>query len=125
MDRLVDHLFVFEGNGIIRDFPGNYSDYRLEDKPSIKESKSGKPEAVKIKSVPTESKEKLTFKERYELETLEKELPKLESAKNSLESSMQTETEYQKLAEIGKEIKGIEVELEEKEIRWLELSERA
>lgn len=125
MDRLVDHLFVFEGNGKIRDFPGNYSDYRLEDKPAIKESKSEKPEAVKVKTVPTEEQEKLTFKERQELETLEKELPKLETAKGTLQSSMQTETEYQKLDEIGKEIKVIESELEGKEMRWLELSERA
>ena len=125
MDRLVDHLFVFEGNGKIRDFPGNYSDYRSEDKPVVKESKSEKPEALKVKSAPAESLEKLTFKERQEFENLEKEIPKLETAKGILETSMQTETEYQKLDEIGKEIKVIESELEEKEMRWLELSERA
>ena len=125
MDRLVDHLFVFEGNGKIRDFLGNYSDYRSEDKPVVKESKSEKPEALKVKSAPAESQEKLTFKERQEFENLEKEIPKLETAKGILETSMQTETEYQKLDEIGKEIKVIESELEEKEMRWLELSERA
>ncbi len=123
MDRLVDHLFVFEGDGIIRDFPGNYSDYRLSgnkiDTSNIYQSKTKKTEA------PRTGSKKLSFKEKHELETLEKELPELETKKTSLAKLLNGETDYQKLEEIGNELKVIEGKLEEKEMRWLELSEQA
>ncbi|MCP4459864.1 MAG: ABC-F family ATP-binding cassette domain-containing protein [Cytophagales bacterium] len=125
MDRLVDHLFVFEGKGVIRDFPGNYSDFRNEVKSTVKEVKTEKPEAIKKKSGSSESNKKLTFKEKQELDTLEKELPKLEFAKAELQESLQSELEYQKLEKIGQQLKAVERELDEKEMRWLELSERA
>jgi len=124
MDRLVDHLFVFEGAGKIRDFPGNYSDYRLEGSAaSSKKSLTEVAGTPKVKAPKTET-EKLTFKEKHELDTLDKELPKLEGKKAELQEAIQQETEYQKLEEIGQQIKAIEEALEEKEMRWLELSER-
>lgn len=126
MDRLVDHLFVFEGQGKIRDFPGNYTDYRekegvpvadLEPNPKEKakpvlESKEEKP-----------SSRKLSYNEQRELAQLDKDIPKLEEKKTQLQESLNNETEYEKLQAISEEIKALEKELEEKEMRWLELSE--
>lgn len=123
MDRLVDHLFVFEGNGKIRDFPGNYTDYRQkEGVPSAelpkKEKETSKPEAKEKPKT-----KKLSYNEQRELDQLDKEIPKLESKKKELQDSMNNETEYEKLQEISDQLKSIEDELEEKEMRWLELSE--
>ncbi len=123
MDRLVDHLFIFEGDGRIRDFPGNYSDYRLQLPKSVtsKEETSEKETSVlKQKS----STDKLSYKEKLEFEKLEKEISELEERKADLQSSLNNETEYQKLEEISKEIQEIMDALESREMRWLELSER-
>ncbi|MEM7296775.1 MAG: ABC-F family ATP-binding cassette domain-containing protein [Bacteroidota bacterium] len=122
MDRLVDHLFVFEGNGRIKDFPGNYTDYR---------EKVGVPSAELPKEI--ESKKdvqkekakarKLSYNEQRELDLLDKEIPKLEERKKELQESMNHESEYEKLQEVSDQLKALEAELEEKEMRWLELSE--
>ncbi|MEP0986323.1 ABC-F family ATP-binding cassette domain-containing protein [Ekhidna sp.] len=125
MDRLVDHLFVFEGNGKIRDFPGNYTDYRdkegvpVAELPSQDKEKPKAPEpvAAKVKT------RKLTYNEQRELDQLDKDIPKLEAKKAELQESLNSETEYEKLQEISGQIKAIEDELEGKEMRWLELSE--
>lgn len=123
MDRLVDHLFVFKGEGKIKDFPGNYSDYReLEGVPVAdlpKEEKSKTPEPVIIKT----PEKKLSYNEKRELDQLDKDIPKLEANKAELQKSLLNETEYEKLQTISNEIKSIEKDLEEKELRWLELSE--
>lgn len=122
MDRLVDHLFVFKGNGIIKDFPGNYSDYRMvEAAPSaeVPLEKKSKPVVQEIKR----STKKLSYNEQRELDQLEKVLPQLEAKKSELHELLNIETEYEKLQEISKQIKEVEEELDEKEMRWLELSE--
>lgn len=123
MDRLVDHLFVFEGGGVIRDFPGNYSDYRISPgavKTEVKGEKKEKSGAPK-----KENTQKLSYKERLEFEQLEKEISKLEKSKSDLQNTLNLESEYQKLEEISMEIKRLSEDLEEKEMRWLELSERS
>ncbi len=121
MDRLVDHLFVFEGEGKVRDFPGNYSDFRnsglqLTAQEKTKERESPPPP-------PKQESKKLSFKEKHELETLEKEMPKLETKKAKLMAELESEREYDKLEALGKELKAAEDQLEEMEMRWLDLSE--
>ena len=77
-----------------------------------------------MKPVEKADVKKLSFKEKHELETLDKELPALEAKKEQLQAKLAEETEFQKLEEISAKIKKLVDELEEKELRWLELSER-
>lgn len=125
MDRLVEHLFVFEGHGRIRDFPGNYTDYRESKKLTASTAPAKDEKSQKAAELPKKETQKLTFKEKFELETLEKEMPELEHQKSKIQEQLNQETEYQKLEELGKELQTIEDTLAEKEMRWLELSERA
>ncbi|MFY0689738.1 MAG: ABC-F family ATP-binding cassette domain-containing protein [Cyclobacteriaceae bacterium] len=126
MDRLVDHLFVFEGNGKIKDFPGNYTDYRdkegvpLADVSETK-SKSKQKEEIKSKEAPGN---KLSYNEQREFSQIESMLPKLQSEKKELELLLNQEGDYEKLIEMSKRIEDINQEIDEKEMRWLELSER-
>jgi ATP-binding cassette subfamily F protein uup len=130
MDRLVDHLFAFEGNGLIRDFPGNYSQYRMwkqleENKPSSLNKEDGKKNSSHNGHAHTKS-EKLSFKEKTEFENLEKEIGSLENEKKLLEVKLNNgSTEFEKLQSISERISEIIVLLDKKEMRWLELSERA
>jgi len=129
MDRLADHLFIFEGEGIIRDFNGNYTDYRQEVKElgQAKEAKAGgKDSAGKKEKQKDSDKVKLSFKEKRELETLESEIAELESKKAELiEKLNKGVPDHEELMALSKEIEKFTNELEEKELRWLELSERA
>ncbi|MEO8823264.1 MAG: ABC-F family ATP-binding cassette domain-containing protein [Ginsengibacter sp.] len=140
MDRLVDHLFAFEGDGLIRDFPGNYSQYRLwkqldENAESKKQHTEGKkPEAESAKQIAENSKPgeeikakvKLSFKEKSEFEKVEKEIADLEKEKKLLEVKLNNGSkEFEKLQETSERISDIIVLLDKKEMRWLELSERA
>lgn len=126
MNKLSDHLFVFEGNGKIKDFPGNYKQYRewkalqeKEDKAGVKTSSS-----TKLKDVESYAdKKKMGFNEKREFAALETEIPELETKKAELTESMNTETDHEKLTELADEFEKISAELEEKELRWLELSE--
>ncbi len=126
MDKLVDHLFVFEGQGIIRDFPGNYTDYRATEgglksvkevvqKPSNTETNGPK----KVARWPA----KMTFNEKRELEQIEKELSQLEIQKKAIEDALDKETDYEKLTALGIELDQIKTLSEAKELRWFELSE--
>ncbi|MCD6063245.1 MAG: transporter [Flavipsychrobacter sp.] len=131
MDRLVDHLFVFEGNGEIRDFPGNYSDYRIWQKTEEKKPASvpqegsatiagGEPSVQK----PTKEKKKLSFNEKREFEQLEKDMPALEKEKALITEKMsRAGLAYDELQKLSERITEITRQLEEKELRWLELSE--
>ncbi len=132
MDKLVDHLFVFEGNGIVSDFPGNYAQYRirqLEDtlEPEYITDKAVKketPTSVKVEKVSDNLK--LSFKEKREFETLEKEIQKMEIEKSAIEATISSgKLSYADLQKMGNELSVIIAALEEKEMRWLELSERA
>ncbi len=125
MDRLVDHLFVFERGKPIEDFNGNYTLYRanLEDKRrQVEPTVTKKTAAEKVKSAAPSKK--LTFNEKREFDQLEKELDQLSSLKNSLEAKLVSgETEHQKLIDWGKELDQVKTDIDEKEMRWLELSE--
>lgn len=136
MDKLVDHLFVFEGDGVVRDFPGNYSQYREiakeEEKyktvtgnyfvESSNETLLSEP-AVAVTITKPQAK-KLSFKEKRELEELEKEMPLLEAEKKKLEEDMSTgKLNFEELQKGGERIAEIVSQLEEKEMRWLEISE--
>ena len=129
MDRLADHLFVFEGDGVIRDFNGNYTDYRQEFKnvSQPKENKPIDPEERVINQQPKDqNKAKLSFKEKRELEAIEAEMPELEKKKAELIDQLNHRTaDHEKLMEISKEIETISEKLEEIEFRWLELSEKS
>ncbi|HTO17137.1 MAG TPA: ABC-F family ATP-binding cassette domain-containing protein [Edaphocola sp.] len=131
MDKIVDHLFVFEGNGVIKDFPGNYSQYREIQKAEQK-AKSFKEVKMQDAVIPIEKEPiqtniaKLSYNEKRELKQLDKEIPALEDEKKSLEVEMSDgNTDFQKIQEMADRIAIILELLEEKEMRWLELSERA
>jgi len=125
MDRLVDHLFVFEGAGEVRDFPGNYSQFRewqKEQENTVAEEK--KAETAKPAHVSNSQKKKLSYKEQREFEMLEKELSDLEVEKKAISEKMASSSlpfdELQKLSERIAAISGL---IDKKELRWLELSE--
>jgi len=124
MDRLVDHLFVFKGNGVIKDYPGNYSDYRNElGVPSTQLPEQKVTKKVEVKLETKAEGKKLSYNDQRELKDLDKEIPKLEVKKSELQKSLTQESEYDKLQAISLQIKEVEGELEKKEMRWLELSE--
>ena len=126
MDKIVDHLFVFEGDGIIKDFPGNYTDYRdwAEDRAKAEQVvvKADKP----VREKPAVEKKKMSFKEKKEFEELENAISLLEKEKKTLEEEFNSgelapDTLHKKSLRHGE----ITSELEDKEMRWLELGELA
>jgi len=124
MDKIVDHLFVFDGDGVIKDFPGNYSDYRdwAEEKAKAEQNTAKTEKPVREKQV--SEKRKLSFKEKKELEDLEKEIGQLESEKKTLEEELNSGTlPSDELHKKSMRYSTISNLLEEKEMRWLELSE--
>ena len=141
MDRLADHLFVFEGEGVVRDFPGNYTQYRIEQALAEKQGlvgdalakKSGPvigapaPKATEAPAsppAPTATKKKLSFKEQREFEGLEKELAALEQEKATLNALLAAgDTDYAALQKAAERIATIASQMEAKEMRWLELSD--
>jgi ATP-binding cassette subfamily F protein uup len=123
MDRLVDHLFVFNGNGVIKDFPGNYSDYRNEVGVPVAEVVKQVNEKPVTKKQSSSIGKKLSYNEQRELKALDNEIPKLESKKSELQDALNNETDYETLQSISQQIKQVEDELNEKEMRWLELNE--
>ena len=133
MDKVVDHIFVFKGGGEIKDFPGNYTDYRdwreEEKAAAAKESATVKSKAAKENKDNRNSsteKRKLTFKEKREYEELEKEIAMLEEEKNRLEEEMSSGTlSGNDLVEKSMRTAEIIDLLDEKGMRWLELSEWA
>jgi ATP-binding cassette subfamily F protein uup len=126
MDKIVDHLFVFSGDGRIRDYPGNYTQYRNHLETEESPVKSRKKESnIRTREKPVqEGKSKLTFKEKRELGELEKEIHQLEQRKSLLEDSLNSGAlGHEELYKASKEIGEVSEELEEKEMRWIELSE--
>ena len=126
LDRLCDHLFVFEGQGQIRDFPGNYTDYRewkdakkAEEKKELKAEKAAEKVQQKIET----TKRKLSFNEQRELEQLEIDMPALELKKNQLIEELNTNRDHEKLLEISAALKQLEADLDRLLSRWIELSE--
>lgn len=122
LDTIVDHLFVFEGNGVVKDFPGSYSDYRewksenKEEKPVSKEPKTEKKK--------TERTQKLTFKEKKELEEVTAKLDALNREKAELEAAFNSGEQIDDIAAKAIRYDEVKAELDELEMRWLELSEK-
>ncbi len=125
MDKVVDHLLVFKGQGDIRDFPGNYSDYRdWKLAKAEHEKEAAKPKEEKTQRVRLNDKRRMTFKERKEFEQLEKEIAALEEEKKQIEESLCSGTlSVDELTEKSKRLPLLNDELDEKTMRWLELSE--
>ena len=123
MDRLVDHLFIFEGEGQVRDFPGNYTDYRSYISQADK-LKQTKPKNKVVKDKVTKGKRKLTYNERKEYDTIESVIDALEHEKTSIGSRFNDpDLNPEKMKELGKRIKEIDDEIAEKTDRWMELAE--
>jgi ABC transport system ATP-binding/permease protein len=125
MDKLVDHLFIFEGNGVTRDFLGNYSDYReyQTEKEKVEKQQQKSPEE-KTEAKTSDSPKKYTFQQKKEYEQLEKEIEKLEAKKKEIEEglfsgTLSNEAISSQSLELGKVIEDIET----KTTRWLELGE--
>ena len=123
MDRLVDHLFIFEGEGQVRDFPGNYTDYRSHISQADK-LKQTKPKDKVVKDKVTKGKRKLTYNEKKEYDTIELVIDALEQEKTSIGSKFNDpDLNPEKMKELGKRIKEIDDEIAEKTDRWMELAE--
>ena len=125
MDKVVDHLMVFNGQGDIRDFPGNYSDYRdWKDAKAQQEKEAEKPQEEKTARVRLNDKRKMSFKEKREFEQLEKEIAELETEKAQIEEQLCSGTlSVDELTEKSKRLPEVNDLIDEKTMRWLELSE--
>ena len=126
MDKVVDHLLVFKGQGEIKDFPGNYTQYR--DWQALLPKETGEAKADKeVKTVKTvREKVKMSFKEKREFEQLEKDIAALEDEKKKIEEALSTGTlSVDQITEMSKRLPALNDELDEKSMRWLELSELA
>jgi len=138
MDKLVDHLFVFEGNGVVNDFPGNYTSYRIHLKEKQAQQKTSinttlmTNDATKSIETPTSNteepvkkeKKKLSYNEQRLYENLEKDIAQLEIEKLQLTDQLGTLSNYEDLQKASNRILEIGKLLEDKEMKWLELSER-
>ncbi len=125
IDKVVDHLLVFNGQGDIRDFPGNYSDYRdWKEARAQHRKEDSKQVEVKTEKVRLNEKRKLSFKERKEMEQLETDITALEQEKKEIEESLCSGAlSVDELTEKSKRLPMLNDELDEKTLRWLELSE--
>ncbi len=124
MDKIVDHLFIFRGNGLIEDFPGNYSDFRAYDdsKPPKKLEEGNKKEKTNWKK---DNNNKLSYNEQKEYKNIESKIKALEFDKTELESKfLNPNLTTEEINTLSKELQVIIDAIEEKEMRWLELSER-
>jgi ATP-binding cassette subfamily F protein uup len=141
MDKLVDHLFIFEGDGVIRDYPGNYTQFRILEKtkqnyaavssdiskaqdfsvPVEKETPTVQAPSVAVKK----TAEKLSFKEKTELENLNKFIPEMEEKKKVLTEKLNDSSlAYDKIIELSEALGSLNSQLETAELRWLELNEK-
>ena len=129
MDKVVDHMLVFNGQADIRDFPGNYTQYRdwKEEKARLekeKEKEASKPQEDKTAKVRLNEKRRMSFKEKREFEQLEQEIATLEDEKKTIEAALCSGTlSVEELTEKSKRLPEITDLIDEKTMRWLELSE--
>ena len=126
MDKIVDHLFVFQGGGEILDFPGNYSDYRTYEDSKISEKRDTEsPKTEKKNWKTTTTNTKLGYQEQKEYNRLEKDIAKLERERESLQQKFSTENwDNEQINKQSIVLQGIIDRLSEKEMRWFELSEK-
>lgn len=132
MDRIVDHILAFEGEGKIKDFIGNFSEYReaKSKEDSTEKSVIQKQQEPSKENIPltpdssnTAKKKKLSFKEQRELETIEKEMPELEDQRKKILDQLNNESDYEKISKLSADLENISEQLENHEMRWLELQE--
>ncbi len=127
MDKLTDHLFVFRGNGEIKDFNGNYREYKAYEEDRLETEKLRNKSLAKAPKQATrkeEASKKMTYGERLEFEALGKEVEKLEERKAEIAKAFEDASlDANKLEELSREMNEVQDELDEKELRWLELSE--
>ena len=145
MDKVVDHLLVFKGQGVVKDFPGNYTQYRdwqaLEEAKEPREAKAAAPQGkntgpqgrnmgqakdanAAADTARTPAKRKMTFKEKYEFEQLEKAIAALEDEKKQIETALSSGAiSVDEITNLSKRLPLLNEELDEKSMRWLELSE--
>lgn len=138
MDKLVDHLFVFHGEGVIQDFPGNYTQWREKGQQFVPpvtaavtsdavEKPKEQPQVANAqadeKPEPKTANRKPSFKEKFEFEQLDKEIPELENEKSEITAKLSTVTDSAELAKLSIRFGEIESQLEVKTLRWMELSE--
>jgi len=126
MDKICDHTFVLEGRGQVRVYPGNYTQYRAEKlrEKNTQPAETPKPAAEKpVETRPAKEKIKLSFKEKMEFEQLESDIPRLEAEKKELEEALGNTNNGNELTRISERLGKIIGELDEKSMRWLELSE--
>jgi ATP-binding cassette subfamily F protein uup len=134
MDKLVDHLFIFEGDGVIRDYPGNYTQFRILEKSKQNYAAVSSDITTKVEhevkptvidNAPKKVAEKMSYKEKLELEQLNKYMPELESKKATLTSELNNSTgDYTSITALSAQLASVTTELETAELRWLELSEK-
>ena len=130
MDKVVDHLLVFRGSGDIKDFPGNYTQFREWQKLQSENDQTAKPEVTEVNKdrsrTRNQEKKKLSFKEKQEYERLEKEISQLEAEQQEIEQKLCSgELPIDKITEYSIRLPILKDELDEKSMRWLELSEMA
>lgn len=133
MDKVVDHLLVFRGNGLVKDFPGNYTQFRESEKLQQREENAREKSALESSQTTSsakprlmEKKRKLTFKERQEFEQLEKDIEALEKEKSDIETALSSGAiSVEDITTMSKRLPLLNDELDEKSMRWLELSEFA
>ena len=130
MDKVVDHLFVFKGNGVVKDFPGNYTQYRNQvDKLTSKQVDKSLPQERNNSSTrqlvnSTPRKRKMSFREKQDFEALGKEIDELENEKADIEAALSSGTlSTQEIIDLSKRLPVVNDLLDEKSMRWLELSE--
>lgn len=136
IDRLVDHTFVLEGNGTIKDYPGNYTEYRNWKQEQTSEAKDTlakqivenniieKEKPKPVETVKENPSKKLSYKVQREMELLEAEIPQLEEKKKQLEIELSNSTsDFDKVQKLSAELKALNELLEEKSMRWLEIQE--
>ncbi len=137
MDRIVDHVLAFEGEGIIKDFVGNFSEYRESRKSEAgqKSEEREKNKEQRLESTDNDQKlstvnqqpspkKKLSFIEQRKLETIEKEMPELEEKRKKIVDELNDESEYEKILKLSSELELLSGKLEVHELRWLELQEK-
>ncbi|HXB31142.1 MAG TPA: ATP-binding cassette domain-containing protein, partial [Puia sp.] len=129
MDRMVEHLFVFEGNGLIRDFPGNYGLYqqwlKTRDEVEGSEIKSVQQSIEKDSVAAKPAKAKLSYKEKQELDLLEKEISELNKEKDQITEKLHNASiNFDTIQQLSRRFTIISESIESKELRWLELSEK-
>ena len=128
MDKIIDHLLVFEGQGRIKDFPGNYTQYRewasLQPQEKAPTTSNSKEDNDPKKNYRNDTKRKLSYKEKREFEQLEEEIIQLEEEQKALEDALSgSELSVEEITEKSKRLASLKNELDEKSFRWLELSE--